>query len=221
MITELTASNSTKLSSKKHTSTTSTTKILDSKIKPIQNKSKRTTQFVIKSTTGSTTKSTSATKISVPKLKPIQIKSKTITQFVTKSTTTTKSTTNVTTTATKIVLQSSKPSSGPSSCTCEPKFVKRTDVCMNGSDKWKDEKTRARYLRVATMSDAVATKYFWCKKGIIGKWQLSGGNGIKIAGWGYKCDVQNYGQPMINDQGCPGFLGFTDLLMCLACPVEG
>ena len=147
-------------------------------------------------------------------IRKMKSESKTTTQSTTKPTT--KSIIKVTTS--KTVVQSSKPSSGSSSCTCQPKMVKRTDVCMDGSNKWKDEKTRAKYLRVATMSDAVSTKSTWCKKGLIGQWQISGGDGIKIGGWGYKCDTQNYGQPLTSDQACPKFFTF---LICLACPIEG
>ena len=94
--------------------------------------------------------------------------------------------------------------------------MKQTDICNDGSDKWKDDTTRAQYLRVATMADAVATKSTWCKTGLIGQWQLVGGDGIKIGGLGYKCDIKSFGQPLTNDQ-CP--TKFNTYLMCMACPL--
>ena len=147
-------------------------------------------------------------------------------ESTTKSTTkpTTKSTTIFYTTTEVTTTQATAPSSKlattkSTTCSCQVKIVKRADICPNGSNKWKDQATRAKYLRVATLDDAKATKDTWCKT--TGKWELGGADGAKFYGQGYKCQVEKYNSQNLlkSDQGCPGT--WATFLMCLACQGPG
>ena len=101
-------------------------------------------------------------------------------------------------------------------CSCQIKRVKRADVCQHGSKEWKDQATRAKYLRVATLDDAKATKDTWCKT--TGQWELGVADGVKFYGQGYNCKVEKFDSlKLTSDQGCPGFNYSNMILMCLAC----
>ena len=142
--------------------------------------------------------------------------SKTI-QSTTKSTTKprTKSTTLFYTTT---VLTTTPVTATQVTCSCQVKKVQRADVCQQGSNEWKDQATRAKYLRVATLDDAKATKDTWCKT--TGKWELGGADGAKFYGQGYKCQVEKFDSSKLkSDQGCPST--WASFLMCLACPGPG
>ena len=123
-------------------------------------------------------------------------------------------TTTVVTTTAVTAKPSKSTTTKSSSCSCQIKRVGRGDVCYPGSYKWKDEATRAKYLRVATLADVQATKNAWCKT--VGKWELGGADGVKWFGPGYKCEIQSHSLAITSsDQGCPG--NWASILMCLAC----
>ena len=139
--------------------------------------------------------------------KKIQSTTKSTTKPRTKSTTLFYTTTVLTTTPVTAI---------PVTCSCQVKKVQRAEVCQQGSNKWKDQATRAKYLRVATLDDAKATKDTWCKT--TGKWEIGVADGVKFYGQGYKCQVEKFDSlKLTSAQGCPGFYDSNRILMCLAC----
>ena len=102
------------------------------------------------------------------------------------------------------------------SCSCQPKLVYHDEMCKNGTNEWKNNSTRAKFSRVATMKDALTTRSIWCYFSSLTQWQLIRGDTIKLGGWGYKCSVENYGSQVLIDHECPS--GWGSFLMCLACP---
>ena len=168
------------------------------------------------------TKQTSSTLFSSTSKSTISLITKSLINSTTKSetksttlffTTTEYSTTPVTVLPSKLTTMKS------TTCSCQVKKVSRHEICHVGSNKWKDKATRAKYSRVATLSDAIATKDTWCKT--TGKWEVGGADGAKYYGQGYKCHVEKHGSSSLlkSDQGCPG--KWATFLMCLACPGPG